>query len=341
MNPANGQGMNVLYLFADVEKRWTLFSTLWFAVMEFKYFFFPPALRFLWFLATRAFMQHVYTAHKAFVLWRKYGTWKTGACTGRHAVDRTRYPVYFSPENVRQISAKHAPMNELLSECKLDAHLASNSCPSNSGQSGAFSRAMALRRLHWKNSLLGEMLYLVNIHKSLSPRLPSAAVASCHVPKRVPLSHMLLLRATDWTHQYVASSETATAASDHVLAVLINECCKNCCPIQHGLHGVGHPQAPYFESQSSSCDTIGHVMVTRLIHTAFVCMAAQLNTLRTATCCLMNWDQASSKAEGFVKALSGQHPRMVGSMCPVKARDRGRIFPLKQWVRFAAARINE
>ena len=29
-----------------------------------------------------------------------------------------------------------------------------------------FSRAMALRRLHWKNSLLGEALYLVNVAKT-------------------------------------------------------------------------------------------------------------------------------------------------------------------------------
>jgi hypothetical protein len=28
-----------------------------------------------------------------------------------------------------------------------------------------FSRAMALRRLHWRNSLLGELLYAVNVAK--------------------------------------------------------------------------------------------------------------------------------------------------------------------------------
>ncbi|KAI8476199.1 MAG: hypothetical protein J3K34DRAFT_365238 [Monoraphidium minutum] len=42
--------------------------------------------------------------------------------------------------------------------------------PREGGGGGAaapgFSRAMALRRLHWKNSLLGEVLYLINVAKT-------------------------------------------------------------------------------------------------------------------------------------------------------------------------------
>lgn len=44
----------------------------------------------------------------------------------------------------------------------MDAGLASRA---TSGGVTGFSRAMALRRLHWKNSLLGELLYLVNVSK--------------------------------------------------------------------------------------------------------------------------------------------------------------------------------
>lgn len=50
----------------------------------------------------------------------------------------------------------------LLAEAKLDAGLASRG---SGGSVNTFSRAMALRRLHWKNSLLGELLYLVNVSK--------------------------------------------------------------------------------------------------------------------------------------------------------------------------------
>lgn len=50
----------------------------------------------------------------------------------------------------------------LYTEAKVDAGLASRA---TSGGVTGFSRAMALRRLHWKNSLLGELLYLVNVSK--------------------------------------------------------------------------------------------------------------------------------------------------------------------------------
>ncbi|KAG1676382.1 hypothetical protein FOA52_001177 [Chlamydomonas sp. UWO 241] len=121
----------------DEEKRWTVFSTVWFTVVEFKFYFFPPALRFLFFLGWRSVMQRVYEAHKALVLW----------------------------------------------QCKLDAYMASTSgraAGSETGSSGdsaagsateqprtsTFSRTMALRRLHWKNSALGEALYAVNLAKT-------------------------------------------------------------------------------------------------------------------------------------------------------------------------------
>lgn len=83
-------------------------------------------------------------------------------------------------------------MPALLAECKWDAHLAAaaraaagvqgRGMPEAEGTSAAeaeegaparnFSVAMALRRLHWKNSLLAEVLYLVNIYKVRGPAGP-------------------------------------------------------------------------------------------------------------------------------------------------------------------------
>lgn len=101
----------------DIEKRWTVFSTVWFSVMELKFFFFPSAIRYLWFLAWRGITNAAYEAHKWVVL----------------------------------------------SQCKLDSYLADKA---TGGRVRAFSREMALRRLHWKNCLLGEMLYMSHVYKT-------------------------------------------------------------------------------------------------------------------------------------------------------------------------------
>ena len=56
---------------SDIEKRWTLWSSMWYLVMQLKYFGIPPALRYIWFLAWRQVQQKMYEAHKALVLWRE------------------------------------------------------------------------------------------------------------------------------------------------------------------------------------------------------------------------------------------------------------------------------
>lgn len=58
-------------LFADAEKRWTIFSSIWYLWMELKYFGIPPALRYIFHLCWRAVMYKVYEAHKTLVLWRE------------------------------------------------------------------------------------------------------------------------------------------------------------------------------------------------------------------------------------------------------------------------------
>jgi hypothetical protein len=97
-----------------VDQRWTLFSSLWWLVVQFKYVGVPPALRYVWYLAWRALQMRAYEAHKAFVLW----------------------------------------------QCQLDASLAIRG---SGGAVRAFSRTMALRRLHLRSSLLGELLYAANL----------------------------------------------------------------------------------------------------------------------------------------------------------------------------------
>ncbi len=107
-----------------------MFSSLWWILMEFKYFGTPPAVRYLIYLLKRSIMQKVYEAHKALVLW----------------------------------------------QCKLDAYLGDRAKQqqeqkqkqeaSSTGSSSRFSRTMALRRLHLKNSPLGELLYYINLTKT-------------------------------------------------------------------------------------------------------------------------------------------------------------------------------
>ena len=66
--------LNTLLFFcspAVVEKRWTVFSSLWYLVMQLKYFGIPPAVRFIWYLLWRQIQQKAYEVHKALVLWRK------------------------------------------------------------------------------------------------------------------------------------------------------------------------------------------------------------------------------------------------------------------------------
>lgn len=54
-----------------IEKRWTLFSTVWWLVMQLKYLAIPPALRFLAHVAWRGLRQKAYEAHKSVVIYRE------------------------------------------------------------------------------------------------------------------------------------------------------------------------------------------------------------------------------------------------------------------------------
>ena len=71
----------------------------------------------------------------------------------------------------------------LCAEAKVDAGLAARA---TSGAVSTFSRAMTLRRLHWRNSLLGELLYIVNVSKV--SRCGSLLPASSH-PRAKPVGY--------------------------------------------------------------------------------------------------------------------------------------------------------
>lgn len=103
----------------EIEKRWTVFSSLWWLTQEFRFTFVPPAVRYLFFIGWRWLRYLAYDAHKALVL----------------------------------------------QQCKLDVWLSSKSpkC-SKYNPAQTFSKAMALRRLHWKNSVTGEVLYALNLY---------------------------------------------------------------------------------------------------------------------------------------------------------------------------------
>jgi hypothetical protein len=138
---------------AAAEKRWTVFSSLWWLVMEFKYFGVPPALRYVFWMFWRSAMQRVYEAHKAVVLWQA----KFDATVAARAVrERT------ASSSATSSSSGSGSGGDAGAGASSPAAAATGG---SEDQPAAFSRAMALRRLHWKNTLLGEVLYLINIAK--------------------------------------------------------------------------------------------------------------------------------------------------------------------------------
>jgi hypothetical protein len=141
--------------------------------MEAKFFAVPPAFRYIWYLTWRSIMFKVYEAHKQVVLSRKCRGIRSRLCCVLWGI-RSRLGC---------VRLEGLPLKwfclYLCAESKLDAWLASEvtGVP-------AFSTAMALRRLHWKNSLLGEVLYLVNVFK-VRPLCPVIFLTS--LPSRLNL----------------------------------------------------------------------------------------------------------------------------------------------------------
>lgn len=57
---------------AAIEKRWTVFSSMWYLWQELRFFGIPPSVRYVCHLLLRAVLMRLYEAHKMLVLWREY-----------------------------------------------------------------------------------------------------------------------------------------------------------------------------------------------------------------------------------------------------------------------------
>lgn len=57
--------------YAAIEKRWTVFSSMWYLWQELRFFGIPPAVRYICHLAWRTVLMRLYEAHKLLVLWRE------------------------------------------------------------------------------------------------------------------------------------------------------------------------------------------------------------------------------------------------------------------------------
>lgn len=68
---------------AAIEKRWTVFSSMWYLWQELRFFGIPPAVRYLFHLLWRSIMMRVYEAHKLLVLWREYLRTSSSSVTRR------------------------------------------------------------------------------------------------------------------------------------------------------------------------------------------------------------------------------------------------------------------
>jgi len=172
------------------EKRWTVFSTFWYLVMQFRFFAVPPAFRFFIAMGWRRLMFAAYGAHKALVLWQC----KVDAALATQGLQRKAQEAASSgPSSSRNASNEDGRRRSSNSSSSSSSNNDGGSRPGESdearsngsqgtGSSGSssdsssqgisslpspgFSKTMALRRLHWQNSLLGEIMYMVNLFKT-------------------------------------------------------------------------------------------------------------------------------------------------------------------------------
>ncbi|KAF5841144.1 hypothetical protein DUNSADRAFT_14147 [Dunaliella salina] len=176
------------------EKRWTIFSTFWYLVMQFRFFAVPPAFRFFIAMGWRRFMFAAYGAHKALVLWqckvdaalaaqglqrKAQSTSPSGPSSSRSVSNADMSRGSSSSSNTSSssssssISGSDSRAGESSEASSSDSQGNGSSSSSSSSSQGlsswpspGFSKTMALRRLHWQNSLLGEVMYMVNLYKT-------------------------------------------------------------------------------------------------------------------------------------------------------------------------------
>jgi hypothetical protein len=131
------------------ERRWTVFSSLWYLCMQWRFRGFPPQFRYLIYLAVRAVRQRLYEGHKRLVLWQC----KFEAALALRAVERRER----AAAEVEAAAAAPGPSPASSSSSSYKPS------PYGPRPGAGFSRLMALRRLHWRNSPVAELLYLQNV----------------------------------------------------------------------------------------------------------------------------------------------------------------------------------
>jgi hypothetical protein len=158
------------------ERRWTLFSTVWYLLKWWRFRGFPPTFRYLIASAYRAARQRLYEGHKRLVLWQC----KLEAALAERAVERRRRAAAAA---AAAEAGGEGGVAAAAAEAAAAAAAGGGAEGDGSGSSGdssdgappcpplpfgprpgaAFSRLMALRRLHWQNSPVAELLYLQNV----------------------------------------------------------------------------------------------------------------------------------------------------------------------------------
>jgi hypothetical protein len=126
------------------ERRWTVFSTVWYLCNWWRFRGFPPTFRYLIASAYRMARWRLYEGHKRLVLWQA----KLEAALAARAVEKRR---------------KRAAEAEAAAGAGTGGSTSSTSNPYGPRPGASFSRLMALRRLHWQNSPVAELLYLQNV----------------------------------------------------------------------------------------------------------------------------------------------------------------------------------
>jgi hypothetical protein len=153
----------------EFEQRWTVFSTVYYVFMHWRFRGLPVSVRYLAYAGLRALRARLYEGHKALVLWQC----KLEAALAARAVERRRRGRAAAGEaaaaaGLGAVAAagggargggdddnKHAEPNKYAPG---PTTMVGIPRPGHS-----FSRTMALRRLHWRNSPVAELLYLQNV----------------------------------------------------------------------------------------------------------------------------------------------------------------------------------
>lgn len=142
------------------ERRWTVFSTIWYLCNYWRFRGFPPTFRYLIASAYRMARQRLYEGHKRLVLWQC----KLEAALAARAVARRQAAEAKAAAEEAEAEAEAAAgSGDEGAKASSSSYLSASIARYGPRPGAAFSRLMAMRRLHWQNSPVAELLYLQNV----------------------------------------------------------------------------------------------------------------------------------------------------------------------------------